>query len=387
MSNTPLNIALTGITGYANSYLHAIDKTPTDLGTLKAVTAINRDEEEARCLELEAKGVDVFTDFESMIEGHKGKIDLSILPVPIHLHLPMTLASQAAGMHVMLEKPLAGSVAQGQEICDAAKGPKRIAIGFQDMYRPSTHEISRQLCEGRIGKLTGIDVLVLWPRGNSYYSRNHWAGAVEADGHVVRDSPINNATAHFVNLALFFAGLSSGKMAKAEEVNAELFRVRDISSFDTAAIRIHTNTGVPMHVYATHSCLNNETATISVNGEQGSMTWVQGKYVQWDVNGESETVEIESMFETKMAMWISVLKSLKDGSEFCCTPEMAMSHIELVEKLHAENEIKNIPEKMLKRITRDDGDENIYLPEMDTDLKRCLKAGALPSELGCEWAL
>ncbi|MDF3130280.1 Gfo/Idh/MocA family oxidoreductase [Kiritimatiellaeota bacterium B1221] len=386
MSDSPLKIALTGITGYANSYLHAIDETPSELGTLKAVTAINRNEEEARCLELESNGVDVYTDFDSMIEAYKGKIDLSILPVPIHLHLPMTLASQAAGMHVMLEKPLAGSVEQGLEICEAAKGPTRIAVGFQDMYRPSTHEISRQLCEERIGKITGINVLVLWPRGNSYYTRNHWAGAVEADGHVVRDSPINNATAHFVNLALYFAGISSGKMAKAEKVEAELFRVRDISSFDTAAIRIQSNTGVPMHVYATHSCLNNETATVTVNGEKGSMTWVQGKYVEWNVEGQTETVEIETMFETKMAMWISVLNSIKDGSEFCCTPEMAMSHIELVEKLHAGIEIRDISEKWLKTIERD-GDINIYLPEMDTDLKRCLKAGALPSELGCKWAV
>ena len=203
---------------------------------------------------------------------------------------------------------------------------------------------------------------------------------------MVRDSPINNATADFVNLALFFAGISSGKMAKVKEVKAELFRARDIASFDTAAIRIHTDTDLPLYLYATHSCLENETATVTVKGEKGSMTWVQGKSVQWDVNGETETTEIESMADTTMAMWNSVLKSLQDGTEFCCTPEMAMSHIELVEKLHTGHEIRNIPEKMLKKTTRN-GDVFTYLPEMDRDLKRCVEASALPSELGCEWAL
>ena len=92
------------------------------------------------------------------------------------------------------------------------------------------------------------------------------------------------------------------------------------------------------------------------------------------------------MFETKMAMWLSVLKSLKDGSEFFCTPEMAMSHIELVEKLHVENEIRDIPKSELARVTQN-GDEHIYIPNLNKELKRCLNEEALPSELGYAWAI
>lgn len=108
--------------------MYTLHETPQNRGILKAVTAINRAENEAACLELENQGVEVFTDFSQMMTAWKNRAQLSILPVPIHLHMPMTLASQAAGMHVLLEKPLAGSVAQAQAICDADTPAHRIAI-------------------------------------------------------------------------------------------------------------------------------------------------------------------------------------------------------------------------------------------------------------------
>ncbi|WFB35432.1 Gfo/Idh/MocA family oxidoreductase [Kiritimatiellota bacterium B12222] len=386
MKKLPLQIALTGITGYARNYLESIKLTSPEKTELRAVTAINRTEHEAFCADLETSGAEVFTTYTDMINAWKGRIDLCALPVPIHLHLPMTLQALEADMNVVLEKPMAGSVEQGQAICDAAEGEKRIAIGFQDMYRPSTHKIAKELNQGRIGKITGVTMLTLWPRAQSYYQRNNWAGAIEVNGHIVRDSPINNATAHFVNLSLFFAGLPSGKIAKAQKVTAELFRARDISSFDTAAIRILTDTGIPLHLYATHSCKENETATVTVHGEKGTMTWVQGQHVEWKVEGSLEKIDIETMSETKEFMWNSVLDSLMDGSEFCCTPEMAMSHVELVETLHRDHSIKDIETSFL---TFEDSENDLktYLPSMAADLKRCRDEKALPSELNMAWAI
>lgn len=84
-------------------------------------------------------------------------------------------------------------------------------------------------------------------------------------------------------------------------------------------------------------------------------------------------------------MFQSVLQSLKDGSPFLCTPDMAMPHVALVEALHLHQIIKNFKPGLLVHEDRD-GDPSIYLPTLSADLKRCLAASALPSELGLDWA-
>lgn len=385
MNTPPLNIALTGITGFAACYLKTFSRNPEAPARLKAVTAINRDDQEARCRELEAEGTEIFTDFEAMLDAWRDRIDLSILPVPIHLHLPMTLASLHAGMNVLLEKPMAGSVEEGRKICAAATRGRRVAIGFQDLYRPSTHRISRQLREGKIGDLTRITVCVLWPRQRSYYQRNNWAGALEVDGHVVRDSPLNNATAHYTNLALFFAGPGGHQTARAAKVEAELFRARDIPSFDTAVVRLTTDTGVPLQIAVTHSCQQVENATIRIEGSKGSMHWATEEQVRWETPAGTEREALEDFDENRTGMWYSILNALQTGEEFCCTPEMAMAHVELVEKLHLEYTIRNFPKDRLA-LERKNGDLLTYLPGLDQDLKRCLAENALPSELGISWA-
>ena len=45
-----------------------------------------------------------------------------------------------------------------------------------------------------------------WPRYFNYYARNNWAGKLAMNGTWVFDSPVNNACAHYLNLALFWAG-------------------------------------------------------------------------------------------------------------------------------------------------------------------------------------
>ena len=51
-----------------------------------------------------------------------------------------------------------------------------------------------------------ITVRAQWPRGASYYARNNWAGRLRVGSAWVLDSPVNNAFAHFLMLALFWAG-------------------------------------------------------------------------------------------------------------------------------------------------------------------------------------
>jgi hypothetical protein len=93
--------------------------------------------------------------------------------LPHHLHFPVTLEAIRAGKHVLVEKPLAISVAEGQQMVDAATaagvGPRRIPQpGFlrrarrgqaAHRHRRDRHAGAHPAAPGHgaiVGRLTGL---------------------------------------------------------------------------------------------------------------------------------------------------------------------------------------------------------------------------------------
>ena len=47
--------------------------------------------------------------------------DAAVLAVPNHLHVPLGLLCVAHGVHILVEKPLAPTLAEGRKLVDAAR--------------------------------------------------------------------------------------------------------------------------------------------------------------------------------------------------------------------------------------------------------------------------
>ena len=72
------------------------------------------------------------------------------LPLPIPLHRPYTEQALAAGKAVLCEKPAAGCVQDLDAMQDAqSRAGLPVAIGFQDIYEPTTLALKRALLDGR----------------------------------------------------------------------------------------------------------------------------------------------------------------------------------------------------------------------------------------------
>ena len=94
----------------------------------------------------EAEGVPGYTDAGELIaDPQVGSVCVCL---PHHLHLPVGLAAIRAGRNVLIEKPLANSVAQGMQLVDAAFAAG-VALGVshnQIFYAP--HAEAKRLIEG-----------------------------------------------------------------------------------------------------------------------------------------------------------------------------------------------------------------------------------------------
>ena len=107
---------------------------------------------------------DVFEDYTEMLA--RGGFDAVSVCTPNGLHAPCTIAALNAGVHVLVEKPLAMSAKEGQQMLDAARANNRkLVIGFQHRYDPRTNFVRQAVQDGTVGNVLYGRVQALRRRG------------------------------------------------------------------------------------------------------------------------------------------------------------------------------------------------------------------------------
>ncbi len=85
-------------------------------------------------------------------------IDAIYNPLPNHLHVPWSIKALQAGKHVLCEKPIALTAAEGQSLVDVAKQHPHLKVMEAFMYRfhPQWQRARQLVLEGKIGALRTI---------------------------------------------------------------------------------------------------------------------------------------------------------------------------------------------------------------------------------------
>lgn len=349
LSSRP-RVALIGVSGYARIYL-AMARAAHERGEIDlcAAVIINPAEEAVIESELRARGSIIYRDYEAMLQAEAGRLDLCLIPTGIPWHARMTLAALRAGAHVLVEKPLAGSLAEVAAIRAAEQATGRfVAVGFQDIYCPVNRWLKEQLCAGVIGPLHMVRFIGLWPRPAAYFTRNPWAGRLHADGTQVLDSPLNNAFAHFVNLSLYFAGPTVTEAAQVRVESAELLRAHAIESFDTSVVRARSPEGIAFWFGATHTCREVCEPEIYLEGRAGRVEWKHERScIIHHADGRREERALPDSSANRQSMFDAVLAKLSVPDAFVCTTALADRHTAFVEAVHASTPVQAVPPELI----------------------------------------
>lgn len=101
--------------------------------------------------------VPAFDGLESLLAVKKP--DAVVIAVPTVLHHRVAGAAIRAGIHVLLEKPMATSVQQSREITELAKRHHvQLLVGHIERYNPAIQSLQQRLRDHEIGELYRVEV-------------------------------------------------------------------------------------------------------------------------------------------------------------------------------------------------------------------------------------
>ena len=103
-------------------------------------------------------------------------VDIVDICLPPPLHVPVALKALAQGKHVILEKPIAGSLRDADRLADAeAKSPGKVFPVFQYRYGRSFDAMAALELAGFLSRPLAASLETHWNRSSDYYN-NPWRG-------------------------------------------------------------------------------------------------------------------------------------------------------------------------------------------------------------------
>lgn len=144
-----------------------------------------------KILKFELDPIHTYTDYKEMLD--KEKPDLVAIATESGKHATIAIDCIDAGCNVIIEKPIALSLIDADEII--RKGREKgvvVCANHQNRFNKSIQKIRDAIEKGRFGRMFYGTAHVRWCRDWEYYSRADWRGTWEQDGGALMNQCIHN---------------------------------------------------------------------------------------------------------------------------------------------------------------------------------------------------
>ena len=225
--------------------------------------------------------VHTYTDYKEMLE--KEDIDVVTIATESGYHAEIAIYSMKKGVNALVEKPMALSVEDSNEMIKVAKNNNvKLAVCHQNRFNKPIKKLREAIDDDKFGRIINGTARILWNRNMGYYEQAPWRGTWELDGGTLMNQCIHN-----IDLLQWMMG------GDVERVYAECDTyLRDIEAEDFGAIIIRFKSGAIGIVEGT-ACVypKNLEETLSIFGETGAVA-IGGLAVNeletWRFDGEDE---------------------------------------------------------------------------------------------------
>lgn len=242
--------------------LHAAALSRIDGARLVAVAGRSEDRTRALATAYDARAE---PGLDAMIE--RGDIDAVIICTPHPLHADQAIAAARAGLHVVVEKPMALTPDDCDRMIAAADSAGVVlSVVSQRRWYESVRRVKAAIDGGEIGEPVLATVEVLGWRGPEYYAMDAWRGTSNGEGGGV----LVNQAVHQLDLVRWFMGDVVDVDAWTANVNHP-----DIDVEDTAVAIVKFAAGGLASIVASNSQKPGLYARIHVHGRNGASIGVE----------------------------------------------------------------------------------------------------------------
>ncbi|HYZ17231.1 MAG TPA: Gfo/Idh/MocA family oxidoreductase [Candidatus Acidoferrum sp.] len=246
--------------------------------------------------------------FRSVSEMLAGvELDVVSVASPPFDHHPSVLAALAAGKHVLCEKPLALTLAQAEEMVDAAKRAGTVcALAFEFRYVSAVRAMRELIENGHVGALREVEVARLSSElleRNTQRRRGWWFDHTKGGGIG------NSVMPHFFDLANYLAGrtprATCGFMRTANLQRSDADGPFESTVADGAFSYVDYGRGVVARAsYDATTVI--ESTTVAIHGETRSAIangpWLTGLNLYTIAEDEQDELEVASSPHDKHAV-------------------------------------------------------------------------------------
>ena len=169
-ANKPLRVGIVGCGGAAQWHISSMLK----IKNVELVATCDMNEDLARRVARRFNISKYYSDFNKMLLEEK--VDLVDICTPPQTHLALSVQAMEAGCHVLMEKPMALSFKEANEMAEVAKA-KQVELGVvhNELFLPVVMRARSMVSKKVIGDLVGISITDSIPRDNDMLlNREHW---------------------------------------------------------------------------------------------------------------------------------------------------------------------------------------------------------------------
>lgn len=195
-----MRYALIGCGRIANNHIKAALNNGLEICAICDIVAQQMEDLLQNHTQDENSPIKRFTDYKEMLSAVKP--ELVSIATESGKHATIALDCIDAGCHVIIEKPMALSLGDADEIIRRSelKGVLVCAC-HQNRFNLAVQETRNALEAGRFGKLSHGSIHVRWNRNQDYYTQAPWRGTWEQDG-----GALMNQCIHGIDLLRWMMG-------------------------------------------------------------------------------------------------------------------------------------------------------------------------------------
>jgi UDP-N-acetyl-2-amino-2-deoxyglucuronate dehydrogenase len=282
----------------------------------------------------ERYGVPSFASHRDLLSAIRP--DVVHIATPHDQHVQPAIDSLAAGVNVVLEKPVAHVLSEAARLVAAAEqqGAPKIAVCFQNRYNATSQAAAALLAGGELGPVIGGSATVCWHRAPAYYQARPWRGRVDRSG----GGALINQAIHSVDLLQWLLG--EVRQVRGQASRLALGDVVDVE--DTASLVLDHAGGARSVFFATNAGATDSPVTLEIVTEGAELFLRRDLTVRY-ADGRVEVIEERRATSSGRAYWGAshallindFYARLGDPEPFWISPREAAKSLDILSKVYA----------------------------------------------------